>query len=103
MSPIKSDLICEIIRNSQTNFLEKKGWADPRQAEACEQFVLAWVKNNAKQYRDYYASQLQTLSASRLGEILKQVTESGQDLTEIISNNGSPFAKKTESGSVSKS
>ncbi len=101
MSPIKSYLICEIILKSQTNFLEKKGWADPEQAEACEQFVLEWVKNNAKQYREYYASQLQPLSASRLGEILKQVTEGGMDLTEIIQN-GSPFDESAKSDTITK-
>lgn len=101
MSPIKSDLICEIIRKSQTNFLEKKGWADPEQAEACEKFVLEWVKNNAKQYREYYATQLQELPAARLGEILKQVTDGGKDLTQII-NNGSPFDDICKSGTVTK-
>ena len=95
MSRIKADLICEIIRKSQSNFFEKKGWADPETLEISEILVLVWVRNNAKQYREFFCEKLETCSNTELGAILKLVAESGKDLTEIL--NGSPqFNSKTK-------
>ncbi|MGP0565074.1 hypothetical protein ACTRW9_06975 [Nitrospina sp. 32_T5] len=99
MSRIKADLICEIIRKSQTNYLEKQGWSDPGKPEISEQFVLEWVRNHAKQYREYYVAQLQMYSTTRLGEILKALTESGKDLTDVI-HRAPQFADKPNSGPV---
>ncbi|NIQ01743.1 MAG: hypothetical protein GWM98_16255, partial [Nitrospinaceae bacterium] len=49
MSQIKDDLICEIIRISQTNLLGKKT-AESRE-DPGEGNVLEWIKNNAASYR----------------------------------------------------
>lgn len=84
MNQIKSDLICEIIRKSQTRFLNKKGWTAER-SEVCEQSVLKWVKNNACGYRNHYKQQLEAYSTGELSEILKTLNESDKDLKDILS------------------
>ena len=92
MTQIKNDLICEIIRKSQTRFLEKKGWAADR-SEACERFVLEWVKNNARGYRDHYKSQLEAFSCGELADIMKCLNEAGKDLNDIL-NQAPAFVEK---------
>jgi hypothetical protein len=82
MNPIKEDLICEIIRLSQTNLLDKK-CAD-QNCEAQEQIAVDWVRQNAADYRTDFQSRLDVFSASRLGEILKTLSSSGKDLSEIL-------------------
>ena len=83
MTQIKSDLICEIIRKSQTRFLNKKGWT-AEDSEACEQSVLEWVKNNACGYRNHYKEQLEAYSSGELSEVLKCLNESDKDLNDIL-------------------
>ena len=82
MSQIKDDLICEIIRVSQTNLLGKK------QSEAKdnkgEESVVNWIKNNAKSYRESFMVQLDSFSATELGEILNKLTQSGKDLNQVL-------------------
>lgn len=85
MSQIKDDLICEIIRLSQTNFLVKKQAED--QGEAGERKVVEWIKENAAAYRKNFVTQLDSFSAMKLSEILKTVTCSGKDLSEILEGN----------------
>lgn len=92
MTQIKSDLICEIIRKSQTRFLERKGWTADR-SETCEQSVLEWVKNNARSYRDHYRQQLEACSCGELSDILKCVNESDKDLHDIL-NQAPAFVEK---------
>ncbi len=92
MTQIKSDLICEIIRKSQTRFLEKKGWMADR-SEACEQSVLEWVRNNARGYRDHYKRQLDSYSTGELSDILKSLNESEKDLNDIL-NKTPAFVEK---------
>lgn len=92
MTQIKSDLICEIIRKSQTRFLNKKGWTAER-SEACEQSVLEWVKNNACSYRNHYKQQLEAYSSGELSEILKSLNGSDQDLNDIL-NEAPAFVEK---------
>jgi len=92
MTQIKSDLICEIIRKSQTRFLNKKGWTAER-SEACEQSVLEWVKNNACGYRNHYKQQLEALSSGELSEILKCLNETDKDLNDIL-NEAPGFIEK---------
>lgn len=92
MIQIKSDLICEIIRQSQTRFLEKKGWMADR-SEACERSVLAWVKNNARGYRDHYKHQLEAFSCGELADIMKGLSESDKDLNDIL-NKAPAFVEK---------
>jgi hypothetical protein len=87
MSQIKEDLICEIIRLSQTNLLDKK--CSNMSCETQEQVAVDWIRKNAADYRVDYHSRLDTFSASRLGEILKDLTETGKDLNEILEENGS--------------
>ena len=87
MSQIKADLICEIIRLSQTNLLDKK--CANMSCETQEQVAVDWIRKNAADYRVDFQTRLNTYSASRLGEILRDLTESGKDLNEILKENGS--------------
>ena len=82
MSRIKADLICEIIRLSQTNLLDKK-CANMR-CDTQEQVAVDWVRKNAADYRLDFQSRLEVYSAARLGEILKDLTGTGKDLNEIL-------------------
>ncbi len=81
MSRIKEDLIGEIIRLSQMNLLGKK--CANMSHEAREQVAMDWIRKNAADYRVDFHSQLDTFSVSRLGEILKDITETGKDLNDI--------------------
>ncbi|MBT3921074.1 MAG: hypothetical protein HOF21_00705 [Nitrospina sp.] len=87
MSQIKEDLICEIIRLSQTNLLDRK--CANMSCETQEQVAVDWIRKNAADYRVDFQTRLSTYSASRLGEILRDLTESGKDLNEILKENGS--------------
>jgi len=87
MSQIKEDLICEIIRLSQTNLLNKK--SANMSCETQEQVAVDWIRKNAADYRVDFQTRLNTYSASRLGEILRDLTESGKDLNDILKENGS--------------
>ncbi len=82
MSQIKEDLICEIIRLSQTNLLDKK-CAD-MSCETQEQVAVDWVRKNAADYRVDYHTRLDVYPASTLGEILRCLTETGKDLNAIL-------------------
>ena len=84
MTQIKSDLICEIIRKSQTHFLGKKDWGSPTLSEACEKSLVAWVKDNAQKYREHYKKELSQYSSAELGGILKTLDEQGKDLNDIL-------------------
>ncbi len=85
MSQIKDDLICEIIRISQTNLLGKKT-AESRE-DPGEGNVLEWIKNNAASYRRNFMGRLEGFSATELSEILNKLTRSGKDLSEILNTN----------------
>jgi hypothetical protein len=87
MSQIKEDLICEIIRLSQTNLLDKK--CAKMSCETQEQVAVDWIRKNAADYRVDFHTRLDTLSASKLGEILKDLSETGKDLNDILGKNGS--------------
>ena len=82
MNLIKEDLICEIIRLSQTNLLDKK-CAD-KNCEAQEQIAVDWIRQNAADYRTDFESRLDVFPASKLGEILKTLSNSGKDLSDIL-------------------
>ena len=82
MSLIKADLICEIIRLSQTNLLDKK--CANMSSDTQEQVAVDWVRKNAADYRLDFQSRLEVYSATRLGEILKDLTDTGKDLNEIL-------------------
>ncbi len=82
MNRIKEDLICEIIRLSQTNLLDKK--CSNMSCEAKEQVAVDWVRKNAADYRVDFHSRLDVYSASRLGEILKDLAETKKDLNDIL-------------------
>ncbi len=82
MNQIKEDLICEIIRLSQTNLLDKK-CAD-QSCEAQEQIAVDWIRQNAADYRTDFQSRLNVFSASKLGEILKTLSNSRKDLSDIL-------------------
>ncbi|MBC8287382.1 MAG: hypothetical protein H8E42_07895 [Nitrospinae bacterium] len=82
MNRIKEDLICEIIRLSQTKLLDKK--CANMSCEAQEQVAVDWVRKNAADYRVDFQSRLEAYSATRLGEILKDLTDTGKDLSDIL-------------------
>jgi hypothetical protein len=82
MSRIKADLICEIIRLSQTNLLDKK--CANMSCDTQEQVAVDWIRKNAADYRVDFQSRLDVYSASRLGEILKDLTDTGKDLNDIL-------------------
>jgi hypothetical protein len=82
MSRIKADLICEIIRLSQTNLLDKK--CANMSCDTQEQVAVDWVRKNAADYRLVFQSRLEVYSTTRLGEILKDLTGTGKDLNEIL-------------------
>ena len=82
MSRIKADLICEIIRLSQTNLLDKK--CANMTCDTQEQVAVDWVRKNAADYRVDFQSRLEVYSATRLGEIFKNLTDTGKDLNEIL-------------------
>ena len=45
---------------------------------------MDWIRKNAANYRVDFQSRLEAFSASRLGEILKDLTETGKDLSDIL-------------------
>ena len=92
MSQVKQDLICEIIRLSQTNLLDKK--CANMSCETQEQVAVDWIRKNAANYRVDFHSRLDSYSASKLGEILKALTGTGKDLNDIL--------EEMESSSISK-
>ena len=82
MSRIKDDLVCEIIRVSQTNLLAKK------KAESCDESgednVMEWIRCNAASYREDYKECLNAYSSVELGDMLNMLTHSRKDLGEIL-------------------
>lgn len=82
MSQIKEDLICEIIRLSQTNLLDKK--CANMSCDTQERVAVDWVRKNAADYRDDFHSRLEAYSATKLGEILKELTGTRKDLNDIL-------------------
>jgi len=49
-----------------------------------EQVAVDWVRKNAADYRVDFQSRLEVYSATRLGEILKDLTGTGKDLNGIL-------------------
>ena len=82
MDQVKEDLICEIIRLSQTNLLDKK--CSNENGETKEQIAVEWIRKNAADYRTDYQSRLDVFTASKLGEILKTLSSSKKDLSDIL-------------------
>ena len=52
--------------------------------EAKEQVAVDWVRQNAADYRTAFQSRLDVFSASKLGEILETLSNSGKDLSDIL-------------------
>jgi len=84
MSLIKDDLICEVIRVSQTNLLGKK--TARGNGESGEKIVLEWIRCNAASYRKDFKVCLEPYSTAELGDILNELTQSAKDLSEILQN-----------------
>lgn len=98
MSPLKTDLICEIIRKSQCNLLEQKGYNKSNGSDQCEEQVMNWVRYNARGYREHFRDCLEIHSTSELGDILKKVATTGQHLNEILDNSPA-FVERNGEGS----
>ena len=90
MSQIKADLICEIIRLSQRNLLGRKTTGSGLDEETA---VVDWIRNNAAEYRKYFMSQLESFSSTELGDLFKTLSESGNDLDQVMQEVPA-FAKK---------
>jgi len=84
MNSIKDDLICEIIRVSQTNLLGKKGPVEDQGSGMDDPGILDWIKNNAANYRKHFIARLEEFNTTRLSDILKLLTESKKDLEDIL-------------------
>ena len=84
MSRIKDDLVCEIIRISQTNLLGRKK-AECRGSSA-DDVVMDWIRCNAASYRENFKECLGSYSAAELGEMLSELTQSEKDLSDILKN-----------------
>ncbi len=82
MSRIKDDLVCEIIRVSQTNLLAKKK-AECNE-ESGDDIIVEWIRRNAASYREDYKECLDSYSAVELGDMLSMLTQSKKDLDEIL-------------------
>jgi hypothetical protein len=100
MNQVKSDLICEIIRNSQSNLLEKKKLNYDVNSDDYEKNVTEWVRDNARYYREHFASVLDSFSCGKLGEILKEISDTQKDLEEILDNEELSTNKNIEQKSV---
>ena len=84
MSRIKDDLVCEVIRVSQTNLLKKKKAECIEKSE--DDIVLSWIRSNAADYRENFKERLDSYSTAELGEMLSELTQSKKDLSEILKN-----------------
>ena len=84
MSRIKEDLVCEIIRVSQTNLLDKKKAECSKESE--NNVVMDWIQSNAASYREGFKECLDSYSAADLGDMLSELTQSKKDLSEILGN-----------------
>ena len=82
MSRIKDDLVCEIIRVSQTNLLAIKKTESTE--ESGDDAVIKWIQSNAASYRRKYEDCLDSYSALELGDMLSRLTESQTDLDKIL-------------------
>ena len=87
MNQIKDDLICEIIRVSQTNLLKKK--RAQSSGKSGEKVVLDWIRCNAASYREDFIVCLKPYPAAELGNILSELTQSEKDLSEILKDHRS--------------
>jgi len=61
VSRIKDDLVCEIIRVSQTNLLARKKHESTE--ESGDDAVIKWIQSNAASYRSKYQDCLDSYSA----------------------------------------
>lgn len=84
MSRVKEDLVCEIIRVSQTNVLGKKKAESSEESE--DHIVMDWIRRNAANYRESFKECLDSYSAGELGDMLSELTQSKKDLSEILEN-----------------
>ena len=93
MSQVKEDLICEIIRLSQTNLLDKKCANQNRETQ--EQIAVEWIRKNAADYRSDFQSRLNSFPASKLVEILNTLSNSGKDLNDILEGGDPSTIRRT--------
>ena len=82
MSRIKDDLVCEIIRVSQTNLLGKKKAECSKESE--NDIVMDWIRCNAATYREDFKECLGSYTSAELGNMLSELIQSKKDLSEIL-------------------
>ena len=87
MQQVKSDLICEIIRASQTNLLEKKKLAAENSPDDDDRCVTDWIFKDAQRYRERFCEELESCTCKKLSDILKELTHSKTDLEEMLAEN----------------
>ena len=86
MSPIKEDLISEVIRVSQKNLLGKNEDWGVAHSDEHERGCLEWIQKNAAMYRKHFYSRLGGCSCQELGDMLRELSESKKDLNEIFND-----------------
>ena len=100
MSRIKDDLVCEIIRVSQTNLLDKiKAKCNDESGDAA---IIDWIRRNAASYREDFKECLGSYSPAELGDMLSELTQSKKDLSEILGDYTQHKLKSKISGQKTK-
>ena len=56
---------------------------------------MEWIRKNAAEYRSDFQSRLDVFPASKLGEILKTLSSSGKDLSDILESVESSTIRRT--------
>ena len=84
MNRIKDDLVCEVIRVSQTNLLGKKKAECNEDSD--DSVVVDWIRCNAANYREDFKECLSFYSPTELGDMLSELIHSKKDLSEILEN-----------------
>ena len=79
MSKIKDDLVCEIIRVSQTNLLDKKKTECSKESE--NDVVMDWIRGNAASYReDFKECFTDSLQRAEFRQLLIELLSRENDL-----------------------
>ena len=80
--------------------LDKKKLNYDIDSDDYEKNVTEWVRDNARYYREHFASVLDSFSCGKLGEILKETSDTKKDLEEILESTEVSNDKNIEQKSV---
>ncbi len=82
MSQIKTDLISEVIRVSQTNFLNRKRAHYGN--DLGDDAIVAWIQENGRSYREGWTAKLENYPTTELSAMLRSLSSSTQHLEELL-------------------